>query len=72
VTLADYGGSKQAVELVKNGEVALTVPIYPYDETIDALEGIAAAVDGKEVPRVVQRPFKIVTKDNVESFTPQY
>ena len=72
VTLVDYGGSKQAVALVKSGEIALTVPISPYDETIKALDDIAAAVDGKKVPRVNQKPFEVVTKANVDSFTPQY
>jgi ABC-type sugar transport system substrate-binding protein len=72
VYVADYGGDKEVVALMKKGEVALTGPTYPVSEAKIVIQTLQDVLDGKKVPRLQSVPFKVVTADDVDSYTPEY
>lgn len=72
VKLIDYGGDKAVVALMKQGEVALTIPTYPATEGIEVLQSLIAMSEGKQVTRVINPQFQVITPANVSSYTPQY
>lgn len=72
VFLADYGGDKDVVDLMKKGQVQLTGPTYPASEAKIIIQTLVDVMDGKTVPRFVSVPFHVVTKDNLSSYTPEY
>jgi ribose transport system substrate-binding protein len=72
VHLADYGGSKAILPLLKSGAVGLTLPIYPANGTDTVLKQLQAAWAGKQPPRYTALPLNPVTKANVASFKPGY
>jgi ABC-type sugar transport system substrate-binding protein len=72
VNLADFGGSSQVAELVKQGKVGLTAPTYPKTEVTDSIDAIVAAFKGKQGERVLLPPFKVYTKDNIAEYQPQF
>ena len=70
--MADYGGDKEVVDLMKKGEVAVTGPTYPASEAKLVIQALQDVLDGKKVARFQSVPFKVVTADNVDSYTPEY
>jgi ABC-type sugar transport system substrate-binding protein len=72
VKLIDYGGDKAAIALMKQGELALSIPTWPATEGIQVLQALIAMAEGKQVPRVTNPQFEVITPANVNSYTPQY
>jgi ribose transport system substrate-binding protein len=72
VKIADFGGSSQVTDLVKKGTVSLTTPTYPYSEATSSINSLVAAFEGKKVPRVGPLPFKVYTKDNIDTYKPEF
>jgi ribose transport system substrate-binding protein len=72
VYLADYGGDKEVVDLMKKGEVALTGPTYPVSEAKLVIQTLVDVLAGKEVARFQSVPFHVVTAADVDSYTPEY
>jgi ribose transport system substrate-binding protein len=72
IYVADYGGDKEVVNLMKKGEVALTGPTFPDSEAKIVIKTLQAVLAGKTVPRLQSVPFHVVTADDVDSYTPEY
>jgi ribose transport system substrate-binding protein len=72
IYLADYGGDKEVVALMKKGEVALTGPTFPDSEAKIVIKTLQAVLAGKPVPRLQSVPFHVVTAADVDSYTPEY
>jgi ribose transport system substrate-binding protein len=72
VFLADYGGAKDVVDLMKQGQVRLTGPTYPASEGKVVLQALVDILGGKATPRFVPVPFTIITQANLSTYTPEY
>jgi ribose transport system substrate-binding protein len=72
IYVADYGGDKEVVALMKKGEVALTGPTYPDSEAKLVIKTLQDVLAGKTVARLQSVPFHVVTADDVDSYTPEY
>lgn len=72
VFVADYGGDKAIVTLIKQGEVQLTTPTWPATEGRVVLKQLILASHGKKVKRFISLPFKVVTPTNVSSYKAEY
>lgn len=79
VKVYDMDGDHNAVKLIQNGQVEMTVPGLPKSESADAVKLVAQAWQGKSVPKVTNpldslnlpgAPF--VTKANAAQFHPEY
>ncbi len=79
IKIYDMGGNEWAVQAVKDGEVEMTLPFLPYEETKVAMQALCDYADGKPVKTVYNltdelkfpgAPF--VTKDNASQFTAEY
>lgn len=70
--VADYGGDKDVVDLMSKGEVQLTGPTYPASEGKVVVQTLQDVLAGKQVPRFVPVPFKVITSANVDSYKPEY
>jgi ribose transport system substrate-binding protein len=72
VFVADYGGSKDVVALMKEGQVQLTGPTFPASEGKIVIQRLKDVMAGTKVPRFESVPFKVITQDNLSSYTPEY
>ena len=72
IFLADYGGDKKVVSLMKKGEVQLLGPTYPVSEAKLVIQTLLHVTDGKTVARFQNVPFQVVTPDDLASYTPEY
>ncbi len=72
VFVADYGGAKDVVDLMKKGQVQLTGPTYPASEGKIVIKTLQDVLAGKTVPRFVPVPFQVITQANLSSYTPEY
>jgi ribose transport system substrate-binding protein len=79
IKIYDMGGNEWAVQAVKDGDLEMTIPFLPYEETMLAVQALADYADGKQVKTYYNltdeltfpgAPF--VTKDNADQFTPEY
>jgi ribose transport system substrate-binding protein len=79
IKIYDMGGNEWAVQAVKDGEIEMTLPFLPYEETGVAVQALCDYADGKPVKTVYNltdeltfpgAPF--VTKDNVDQFKAEY
>lgn len=68
VIVVGTDGIQQALEAIKDGQMAATVSQYPYAEGKMALEAAVALVEKKasSLPEKVTAPIKLVTKENAE------
>ncbi len=72
VKLIDYGGDKAVTALMKQGELALMIPTWPATEGTEVLQALMDMAAGKQVPRVTNPKFEVITPANVNSYTPEY
>lgn len=86
VKVYDVGGSKLSLDLLKAGQIEVTMPFYPYSAGYGAVEALALAAKGESVPRIVLNdgnplgptavqedpPLVLVTPDDADGFKPQY
>lgn len=74
VKVYDYGGGQDAVNLLKNGDIALTFPFVPKQWAEDGIKTIVDAFAGKKVERInpLGLDGEYITKDNVDTFEPEY
>jgi ribose transport system substrate-binding protein len=79
VQIFDFGGDEWALNQVKAGNLTSSVMMLPRQETREALEAIAAYVQGEDVPPFINltesdklpgTPF--ATQDNIDEFTAEY
>jgi len=79
VPIGDMGGSTYSVEQIKAGNIQYTLPYTPVTQAKKSVQALVDAQAGKTVERFIpewpqgtaEAPF-IVTKDNVDQFTPEY
>lgn len=70
---AGVDGSTDAVNLIKeNGTFAFTAAQHPFQEVTKAVELAQDIIDGKKVPKQVLIPVDGVSKDNVNTFKPEF
>lgn len=72
IYVADWGGDKAVVTLMKQGQVNMTAPTYPATEGKIVLQQLLKAAAGTTVKRLISLPFKAVTPTNVTTYTPEY
>ena len=72
IKIADYGGDKAVVKLMKDGLVQLTVPTWPIFEAKKVMHALMRTARGLKVKRYVNPPFKVYTPGNVNKYHPQY
>jgi ribose transport system substrate-binding protein len=65
VEIIGLDGSADALDAVRAGSISATVSQYPYVMGQMAVEACAAAVRGARLPRTVDAPIALLTKDNV-------
>lgn len=79
VKIYDFNGGQAIVDLIKSGDVEMTIPGMPISESRNAVRIIADAWQGKPTPKTYNpiteltfpgSPF--VTKTNVNDYKPQY
>jgi len=79
IKIYDMGGNEWAASAVKSGDIEMTLPFLPYEETSVAVRALCDYADGKPVKTYYNlteelkfpgAPF--VTKDNVDQFKPEY
>jgi ribose transport system substrate-binding protein len=79
VEIYDFGGDEWALSNVKSGNLAGSVMMLPRQETREAIEAVAAYVEGEDVPPFINltesdtlpgTPF--ATPENVSKFTAEY
>jgi ribose transport system substrate-binding protein len=79
IKIYDMGGNEWAASAVKNGDIEMTLPFLPFEETSVAVRALCDYADGKPVKTYYNltdeltfpgAPF--VTKDNVDQFKPEY
>lgn len=61
-------GSQAGLDAVKSGELTATVFQDAVAQGTQAIDTAAAVLDGQTVENNIDIPFKLVTKDNVDSF----
>jgi ribose transport system substrate-binding protein len=76
--MSDMGGAQFTIDQIKAGVIDLTMPYYPVTQGENTVKAIKDAQDGvtpkriyDEIPGGIDNAL-IITKDNVDSFTPQY
>jgi ABC-type sugar transport system substrate-binding protein len=82
VRIYSIGGTKDAVQRVKDGIYNSTSILLPYEESYYGAVALAMALDGKPVnayideallPTVTNGPGSIfITKENADKFSPNY
>lgn len=82
VRIYSIGGTKDAVERVKNGTYNETSILLPYEESYYGMVALVMALQGKPVnayideallPAVTEGPGSLfITKDNADKFAPNY
>ena len=79
VKIGDAGGSSYAIDQIKSGGVQFTLPYFPVQEGQCDVQAIKNAQDGNTSTRVYyqakggeQNPYFFVTKQNVDSFKPEF
>jgi ABC-type sugar transport system substrate-binding protein len=77
VKVYDFGGISWSKEAVQKGWVQFTVPLYAYTVAYVAVENMARAYHGKQVPHYIgndggpaDAPF-IIDRSNVAKFKPE-
>jgi len=79
IAVYDMGGNEWAVQAVKDGDIAMTLPFLPYEEEKLAVQALADYASGKTVEKYYNltkeltfpgAPF--VTKENADQFQPEY
>lgn len=63
IAVISVDGNKDALEAVKAGELTATVAQYPYAIGSMSVQACQAAAAGKTLPKTVQAPTALVTKD---------
>jgi ABC-type sugar transport system substrate-binding protein len=63
IAVISVDGNRDALEAVKAGELTATVAQYPYAIGSMGLQACEAAVAGKALPKNIQAPTALVTKD---------
>jgi ABC-type sugar transport system substrate-binding protein len=78
VKMSDMGGSQFTVDQIKKGTIGVTMPYYPITQAENAIKAIKAAQEGKtqervpsEIPGGLDNAL-VITKDNVDTYKPQY
>lgn len=72
------GGSKVSVDLLQEGKISGSLPLYPASQTRKALEEMVASAKGEEVPRYIggdgdpNALSRVLTHDDLGDYTPQY
>ncbi|MEE3853005.1 sugar ABC transporter substrate-binding protein [Gordonia sp. LSe1-13] len=81
IPVGDVGGSQYTIDQIKAGNVQFTLPYNPITTAKRSVQSIVDAQNGQEVDEVVSnlQPWigpvsdpKYVTKENVDTFTPEY
>jgi ABC-type sugar transport system substrate-binding protein len=78
VHFTDVGGSQFTVDEIKKGVIQATFPFYPKTQGTNAVIAIKDAQDGVTPKRIYDEipgglaNVKPITKDNVDSFKPEY
>jgi ribose transport system substrate-binding protein len=72
IKVYDSGGNSWAFQAVRDGDVYLTRTYTPYDEMYKAVEALAKAWQGDQVPRYIPLESALVTKENIDQHQPQY
>jgi ribose transport system substrate-binding protein len=83
VKVYDMGGNKWAIDAVKKGEVAMSLPFLPYEEVKVSVQFLANSWTGKPIPFTTGRFYDLtkelkfpgapfVTKANASKFKPEY
>jgi inositol transport system substrate-binding protein len=68
ISVLGIDASPDAIELVKEGKLALTVFQDSFTQGSTAVDVAIGLLEGKEYPKVVNVPFKEVNKDNADEF----
>lgn len=68
VVIVGFNGDKFAAELIQQGQLQATVAQQPYAMGYQAVEYAYKAVQGEEIPEVVNAPVEVVTKENAEAY----
>jgi ABC-type sugar transport system substrate-binding protein len=81
IKVADSGGSNFSYDALKAGTIQFTTPLFPKETGIYMVDSIKNAQDGKspqrfvpDIPATLGTPdnIPIITKDNMNIFTPEY
>lgn len=78
VKVADMGGASYSIGEIKAGAIQLTMPYYPISTGKNMILAIRDAQEGKPLGHVIEEipgglsNAPVITKSNVNSFTPQY
>jgi ribose transport system substrate-binding protein len=67
IKIVGYDTSDPIVEALRDGKLHGDIVQYPYGEGQKGIETLAAAIDGKDVPRNQSAPFVVATPDNVDT-----
>lgn len=77
IKVYDFGGTRWSKEAVENGWIELSVPLFAYTAAYRAVESLAAARAGKQVPHYIPNdggptsvPF-FIDKANAAKFEPE-
>jgi ABC-type sugar transport system substrate-binding protein len=72
VIVIGVDGAKDAEMAIKKGTMTATVAQFPYAVGQLGVEACIAAAQGKEIPKRVESPLSVVTKDNVDKALAAY
>jgi len=67
IFLTGIDGSKQALEAIRNGEMDITVSQHPIQSAEATVQLAIAKIYGKDVPKDVRWPYKVISKENIDS-----
>jgi ABC-type sugar transport system substrate-binding protein len=72
VTVIGVDGAEQALQSIERGGMAATVAQYPYAVGALGVEACVAQVQGKDLPKTIESPLAVVTKENVSKALASY
>jgi ribose transport system substrate-binding protein len=67
--IVGFDGNKEALEAIRQGDLAATVIQFPYDMGKTGIETAVKLSKGEIVPAVVAVPVELVTHDNLDRFS---
>lgn len=68
IVIVGFNGDKFAADLIKQGQLQATVAQQPFEMGYQAVEYALKAIQGEEVPEVVNAPVEVVTSENVDAY----
>lgn len=69
VLVAGVDGTPDALQMIKNGKMVATVFQDGRGQGIGAVQTAIKLAKGEEVKKVIDIPFQLITKDNMDEFT---